>query len=84
MMPASAGSRKGGEGDKQPGSHAEAHGSVHERPGVQGADEAGPGGTAEHAGVELDEEDQRALRSVDWGQPDEQLKERVSKARYRS
>ena len=34
--------------------------------------------------MELDEEDRRALRSVDWGQPEEQLKERVSKARYRS
>ena len=38
-----------------------------------------PEGTAEGQGFELDEEDRQALRSVDWSQSDEQLKERVSK-----
>ncbi len=39
-----------------------------------------PEGAAEGAGLELDEEDRQALRSVDWSQSDEQLKERVSKS----
>ena len=39
-----------------------------------------PEGTAASAGFQLDEEDKRALRSTEWGLPDEQLKERVSKA----
>ena len=41
-----------------------------------------PEGAAESQGLELDDEDRQALKSVDWGQPDERLKERVSKARY--
>ncbi len=40
-----------------------------------------PEGAAKRAGYKLDEEDRQALRSVDWSQSDEQLKERVSKAR---
>lgn len=39
-----------------------------------------PEGTAEAQGLRLDEEDRQALRSIEWGLPDEQLKERVSKA----
>jgi hypothetical protein len=39
-----------------------------------------PEGTAKSTGLELDEEDRQALRSVDWSQSDEQLKERVSKS----
>jgi hypothetical protein len=39
-----------------------------------------PEGTAERSGLQLDEEDRKALRSVDWSLPDEQLRERVSKA----
>ncbi len=39
-----------------------------------------PEGAAERAGLQLDEEDRQALRSVDWSQSDEQLQERVSKA----
>ncbi len=39
-----------------------------------------PEGAAEGAGLELDEEDRQALRSVDWNLPDEELKQRVSKA----
>jgi hypothetical protein len=35
--------------------------------------------TAERSGLQLDEEDKRALRSVDWSLPDEQLRKRVSK-----
>ena len=38
-----------------------------------------PEGTAERSGLELDDEDRQALRSVDWGGSDERLKERVSK-----
>ena len=38
-----------------------------------------PEGTAERLGIELDEEDRLALRSIDWSLPDEQLTERVSK-----
>ncbi len=38
-----------------------------------------PEGTAERFGIELDEEDRQALRSIDWSMPDEQLQERVSK-----
>ena len=41
-----------------------------------------PEGTAEAQGFQLDEEDRQALRSVDWSQSDEQLKERVSKKIY--
>jgi hypothetical protein len=40
-----------------------------------------PEGAAKRTGLELDEEDRQALRSVDWSLPDEQLNERVSKAR---
>ena len=39
-----------------------------------------PEGTAQSAGLSLDEEDLQALRSVDWSGSDEQLNERVSKA----
>jgi hypothetical protein len=42
-----------------------------------------PEGTANGSGLELDEEDRQALRSMDWDGSDEQLKERVSK-RYRT
>ncbi len=42
-----------------------------------------PEGTAERTGLELDEEDRQALRSIEWNQSDEQLKERVSKAMTR-
>jgi hypothetical protein len=35
--------------------------------------------TAERSGLQLDEEDKRALRSVDWSLPEEQLRKRVSK-----
>ena len=38
-----------------------------------------PEGTAEAQGFELDEEDRQALRNIDWTQPDEELKPRVSK-----
>ena len=38
-----------------------------------------PEGAAERSGYQLDEEDKQALRSVDWGGTDEELKERVSK-----
>lgn len=40
-----------------------------------------PEGTAESEGLQLDEEDRQALKSVDWSQSDEQLKERVSQRR---
>lgn len=42
-----------------------------------------PEGAAERSGLQLDEEDKQALRSVDWNQPDEQLNERVSKYKTR-
>ncbi len=42
-----------------------------------------PEGTAQSAGIELDEEDRQALQSVDWSGSDEELMERVSKARMR-
>jgi hypothetical protein len=35
---------------------------------------------AERSGLQLDEEDKQALKSIDWGGSDEELKERVSKA----
>ena len=38
-----------------------------------------PEGAAERSGLELDNEDRQALKSMDWNQSDEQLKERVSK-----
>ena len=41
----------------------------------------GPEGAAERAGYRLDEEDRQALKSIDWSGSDEQLQERVSKAR---
>ncbi len=39
-----------------------------------------PEGTAERSGLQLDEEDRQALRSIDWSGSDEELNERVSKA----
>ena len=39
-----------------------------------------PEGTAERSGLQLDEEDRRTLRSIDWNQTDEELMPRVSKA----
>ena len=39
-----------------------------------------PEETAESLGLELDEEERQALRSIDWSLPDEQLQERASKA----
>ena len=39
-----------------------------------------PEGTAERSGLKLDEEDRQALRNIDWSQPDEELRPRVSKA----
>lgn len=42
-----------------------------------------PEGTAERSGYELDEEDRQALKSMDWDQSDQELKERVSKYRSR-
>jgi hypothetical protein len=38
-----------------------------------------PEGAARSEGLELDDEDRQALRSIDWNLPDEQLNERVSK-----
>lgn len=38
-----------------------------------------PEGTAERSGFEMDEEDRQALHSIDWTQPDEELRPRVSK-----
>ncbi len=38
-----------------------------------------PESAADRSGLNLDEEDRQALRSMDWNQSDEQLKERVSK-----
>jgi hypothetical protein len=40
-----------------------------------------PEGAAERSGLQLDEEDKQALKSVDWSDSDEQLHERVSKLR---
>ena len=37
-----------------------------------------PEGAAERSGLQLDEEDKQALRSIDWSGSDEELKERVS------
>ena len=42
-----------------------------------------PEGAAERSGYELDEEDKQALKSIDWGGSDEELKERVSKGYVR-
>ncbi len=41
-----------------------------------------PEGAAERSGLQLDDEDKQALRSIDWSGTDEALNERVSK--YRS
>ncbi len=38
-----------------------------------------PEGAAGSSGLQLDEEDRQALRSIDWSGSDEDLKERVSK-----
>ena len=38
-----------------------------------------PEGAAERSGLQLDDEDNQALRSMDWSGSDEELKERVSK-----
>lgn len=38
-----------------------------------------PEGAAERSGLQLDEEDKQALKSMDWSLSDEELKERVSK-----
>jgi hypothetical protein len=38
-----------------------------------------PEGAAERSGLQLDDEDRQALRSIDWSGSDEELKERVSK-----
>ncbi len=38
-----------------------------------------PQGAAERSGLQLDEEDKQALRSIDWSGSDEQLDQRVSK-----
>ncbi len=38
-----------------------------------------PEGTADRSGFEMDEEDRQALHSIDWNQPDEELRPRVSK-----
>ena len=40
-----------------------------------------PEGAAEGSGLQLDEEDRQALRSIDWSGSDEELKERLSKSR---
>ena len=40
-----------------------------------------PEGAAERSGLQLDEEDKQALKSIDWSVSDEKLKERVSKRR---
>ncbi len=40
-----------------------------------------PEGAAERSGYQLDDEDKQALKSVDWSGSDEELNERVSKAR---
>lgn len=41
-----------------------------------------PEGAAERSGLQLDEEDKQALKSMDWGASDEELHERVSKLKY--
>jgi hypothetical protein len=38
-----------------------------------------PEGAAERSGLQLDEEDKQALKSMDWSSSDEELHERVSK-----
>jgi hypothetical protein len=38
-----------------------------------------PEGTAERSGLQLDDEDKQALRSMDWSGSDEELNDRVSK-----
>ena len=38
-----------------------------------------PEGAAERSGFALDNEDRQALKSIDWGSSDEELKERMSK-----
>lgn len=38
-----------------------------------------PEGAASRSGYALDDEDRQALKSIDWGGSDEELKERVSK-----
>ncbi len=38
-----------------------------------------PEGAADSTGLQLDEEDRQALRSIDWSGSDEELKQRVSK-----
>ncbi len=43
-----------------------------------------PEGTAESSGLQLDEEDRQALKGIDWGGSDEELKERVSKGMMRA
>jgi hypothetical protein len=39
--------------------------------------------SAETSGLPLDEEDRKAMRSIDWSGSDEQLSERVSKSAVR-
>ena len=39
-----------------------------------------PEGTVESIGLEFDEEDRQALRSLDWSVSDEELRTRASKA----
>ncbi len=41
-----------------------------------------PEGAAQRSGLQLDDEDREALRSVDWSGSDEELKERVSKSMH--
>ncbi len=38
-----------------------------------------PEGAAEGSGLKLDEDDRQALQSIEWNQPDEELRPRVSK-----
>ena len=40
-----------------------------------------PEGAAERSGLQLDDEDKQALRSIDWSGSDEELKERLSKVK---
>ena len=40
-----------------------------------------PEGAAARSGYQLDDEDKQALKGVDWSGSDEELKERMSKAR---
>ncbi len=42
-----------------------------------------PEETAKNTGIELDDEDRQALRSMDWSGSDEELMDRVSKKRMR-